>query len=183
MKEMEQCCYGQFNSSFSSELTRFVMGQCLLNPLARRVHRSAPDSLYHNDHWPLARLKPLTGSFLSALRKALFRTSKSLTTSSYRVEHHLLSKNIQINHWPGWIQQQLVVFWPAASSRSSSTWTALRPFSNSHLTDGLRHCSTYMCPFYQSANQRPVVSWNHNEIHAAPLLVHDPFKVLRPGVN
>ena len=136
-----------------------------------------------NDHWPLARLKPLTGSFLSALRKALFRTSKSLTTSSYRVEHHLLSKNIKINHWPGWIQQQLVVFWPPASSRSSSTWTALRPFSNSHLTDGLRHCSTYMCPFYQSANQRPVVSWNHNEIHAAPLLVHDPFKVLRPGVN
>ena len=48
MKEMEQCCYGQFNSSFSSELTRFVMGQCLLNPLARRVHRSAPDSLYHS---------------------------------------------------------------------------------------------------------------------------------------
>ena len=123
------------------------------------------------DHWPDWTINWII-SVCTYCKKALFRTSKSLATSSYRVKHHLLSKNIKINHWPGWIQQQLVVFWPPASSRSSSTWTALRPFSNSHLTDGLRHCSTYMCPFYQSANQRPVVSWNHNEIHAAPLLVH-----------
>ena len=129
-----------------------------------------------NSRWPLTIGQTQTINWIISVctycKKALFRTGKSLTTSLSRVKHHLLSKNIKINHWPGWIQQQLVVFWPPASSRSSSTWTALRPFSNSHLTDGLRHCSTYMCPFYQSANQRPVVSWNHNEIHAAPLLVH-----------